>query len=110
MTKENERASTKVPFRHYITLTTAVECFIRGLEYRPQNWKGQPGGPDEYVGEFRGPWKRGGPNINSINGKNAPNDINSAANECGILYPTTMLWGAYGTDFSNMVQPQQTFG
>ena len=107
--KEGNRAAIRVPFRHYITLTPTYESYFRGIDYVQANWKNKAGGDDEYIREFRGTWKRGGANLNSINTTVQPYRTNDEVNECGIMYPTTMLWESYGIDLSNIVQPSENF-
>lgn len=87
---ENKRPLNKVPFRHYVTLTPTMECFISQATYSEAEWHSKAGGKNEYVGEWRAGWKKGGNNINNFNRTTGADVAASAAGECGTIYPTTM--------------------
>ena len=69
-----------------------MESYIRSVDFVPKERKDMAGGEHEYAEGFRGYWKTGGSNLNSINGTQANvNTPLSAVIECGTLYFTTML-------------------
>ena len=110
--KEGFEAPMNMPFRHYITLSPLVECHIRNIEFKAEEWVKSPGGTNEYIGESRAGWIPGGPNLTwftDATNVNYKHDTEKEMPECGILYPSTMLWEAYGIYLSNMVQPPMHF-